>query len=219
MRKPVYDTILAQVKAALEGKKPEGDLSLFKDVRGNKITFSLKTYKTPRGLATDLFSSKDASYQIKGPMGSGLAMKKGGVHVAFCGGTGLFVYIDLVTHLARRMMGLLSPVELEMVQDDFKFILYASFPSRDRAIAIDFLDSVHKLSLKTGKNLFEVRWRISSETKQRWDKPFILQALKDLKKVERLWVCGPPPMNEEFEKILAAHHAELGMEFSDYDVM
>jgi len=85
MRKPVYDTILAQVKAALEGKKPEGDLSLFKDVRGNKITFSLKTYKTPRGLATDLFSSKDASYQIKGPMGSGLAMKKGGVHVAFCG--------------------------------------------------------------------------------------------------------------------------------------
>jgi len=84
---------------------------------------------------------------------------------------------------------------------------------------MELLDSVHKLSEKTGKNSFEVRWRISSETKQRWDENFIINALKEQKKVERLWVCGPPPMNEQFEKVLAENHKMLGMEFSDYDVM
>jgi len=115
MRKPVYDAILAQVKAALEGGKASVDESLFKDKRTSEITFSLKTYKTQRGLATDLFTSKDSTYSIKGPMGSGLGMKKGGVHIAFCGGTGLFVYVDLVTHLARKMMGTLSPTENQML--------------------------------------------------------------------------------------------------------
>jgi len=193
---------VAQLKAAVGGSKAEADPSLFQDVKGSKVTFSLKTYNTKRGLATDLFKDQYATYCVKGPMGKGLAMQRSGTHVAFCGGTGLFVYVDLVTHLARKMLGVLSEHENQMLSNDFKFILYASFPTRDRAIAMELCDLTAQLSKKLSKDCFEVRWRISSETKQRWNQAFVLAALRDLKKVEKLWVCGPPPMNEQFEKLL-----------------
>jgi hypothetical protein len=79
-------------------------------------------------------------------MGHGLAMKKGGNHVAFTAGTGIYVYMDLVTHLARKMMGTLSEKEGQMVNDDFKFTLYASFQSRERSIALSFLENVNQLN-------------------------------------------------------------------------
>lgn len=41
-------------------------------------------------------------FNIKGPMGRGLEMKSSGVHVAFCAGTGVLVFLDLVAHLLMR---------------------------------------------------------------------------------------------------------------------
>jgi len=219
MRKPVHDGVVAQLKAAVGGTFAEVDKGLFDDVAGSKICFSVKTYHTEQGLATDLFEDKFATYSVKGPMGAGLCMHKGGVHVAFCGGTGLLVYVDLVVHLARRMLATLSEKENQMVSDDFKFILYASFPSKEKTIALELCDLTAQLAKKLGKDCFEVRWRFSSESKDRWDKDFVVKALQEIKKVERLWVCGPPPMNEAFEKILALHHQDVGLEKSDYDIM
>jgi len=39
---------------------------------------------------------------IKGPMGRGLEIKETGLHVAFCAGTGVLVFLDLVAHLLMR---------------------------------------------------------------------------------------------------------------------
>ena len=41
-------------------------------------------------------------FYIKGPMGKGLCMEESGCHVAFCAGTGVLVFLDLLSHLLLR---------------------------------------------------------------------------------------------------------------------
>jgi len=41
-------------------------------------------------------------FKIKGPMGRGLEIKSQGLHFAFCAGTGVLVFLDLVAHLLMR---------------------------------------------------------------------------------------------------------------------
>ena len=35
-------------------------------------------------------------------MGKGLCLEPGGVHVAFCAGTGVLVFLDLISHMLLR---------------------------------------------------------------------------------------------------------------------
>ena len=48
-----------------------------------------------KNVATDVFN-------VKGPMGKGLCIEPSGVHVAFCAGTGVLVFLDLVSHMLLR---------------------------------------------------------------------------------------------------------------------
>ena len=41
-------------------------------------------------------------FEIKGPMGKGLCIEESGVHIAFCAGTGVLVFLDLLSHLLLR---------------------------------------------------------------------------------------------------------------------
>ena len=41
-------------------------------------------------------------FELKGPMGKGLCVEPSGVHVAFCAGTGVLVFLDLLSHLLLR---------------------------------------------------------------------------------------------------------------------
>ena len=52
----------------------------------------------------DLFDEEDVYdvFNVKGPMGKGLCIEPSGVHVAFCAGTGVLVFLDLVSHLLLR---------------------------------------------------------------------------------------------------------------------
>lgn len=44
-------------------------------------------------------------------MGRGLGIQSTGTHVGFAAGTGCLVFIDLVAHLIRKNLGLLSSEE------------------------------------------------------------------------------------------------------------
>lgn len=44
----------------------------------------------------------DNAYFVKGPMGKGLRLQPSGTHVAFCAGTGVLVFLDLVACLLIR---------------------------------------------------------------------------------------------------------------------
>ena len=51
---------------------------------------------------------------------------------------------------------------------------------------------------------FELNLRLSREavTEQRWDEKYVLKEMKKYfpTEVNRVWVCGPPSMNETFER-------------------
>lgn len=51
---------------------------------------------------TKILAKSDDFFYVKGPMGKGLQIEDRGVHVAFCAGTGVLVFLDLVGHLIIR---------------------------------------------------------------------------------------------------------------------
>ncbi len=61
-------------------------------------------------------------------MGKGLDIQQDGIHIAFTGGTGILVFIDLVAHLIRKNLGQLDTTEEKQLSKGFTFILYVSFP-------------------------------------------------------------------------------------------
>lgn len=69
-------------------------------------------------------------------MGVGLDIRREGTHLAFTGGTGCLVFVDLVAHLALKAMGLLTPEEDQQLGENFKLVLYVSFPKREEVIGL-----------------------------------------------------------------------------------
>ena len=66
---------------------------------------------------------------------------------------------------------------------------------------------------------FVLHTRFSDQKGAKWDEQFISQHLqkKDAKKV---WVCGPPLMEESFDKILCSICPDLGLDFkTQVDIM
>ncbi len=72
---------------------------------------TVKNYTKANGLSKRINEVPGEIYDIKGPMGKGLLIKKQGVHIAFTAGTGVLVFLDLVAHLARKAFGEVSPEE------------------------------------------------------------------------------------------------------------
>ena len=59
-----------------------------------------------------------------------------------------------------------------------------------------------KLSIRYSESKPDVEKIICSKPR-RWDKDFILEELYPLKgKMSRIWVCGPPIMNQSFDQSL-----------------
>lgn len=83
-----------------------------------------------------------------------------------------------------------------------------SFPSREEGIAVELCEGLVKVCKQKGVENFEFHPRYSKESKERWDGGFIDRALdtnhigKD--HLKRVWVCGPPAMNEQFDRHLLA---------------
>ena len=77
-------------------------------------------------------------------MGKGLALKKFGTHVAFTAGTGVLVFVDLVALIVRVNLGLVDSESIPIFSrgSTFKFILYASFPTRKDAVALELIEGL-----------------------------------------------------------------------------
>ena len=72
-------------------------------------------------------------FYIKGPMGRGLQLQPEGEHVAFCAGTGVLVFLDLVAHLLilNTLPESDVPQEIrEFYKPGFKLHLYVAFQNR-----------------------------------------------------------------------------------------
>ena len=95
-------------------------------------------------------------------MGKGLELEREGIHIAYTAGTGVLVFVDLVAHLIRKNLKVLSQEEDNQLDSErFKFILYVSFPKRDEAIALDLCQGLTEITKAAGAKNFEFFARFS----------------------------------------------------------
>jgi len=106
-------------------------------------------------------------FMIKGPMGRGLEIKPSGVHVAFCGGTGVLVFLDLVSHLLmRNIFSSKLPADrvdpqFKYLKDNFEFHLYVSFADQDQTIGLELCEALERVNVKLHLTNFRFKVRMS----------------------------------------------------------
>ena len=151
------------------------------------------------------------TFAIKGPMGKGLCIEEQGVHVAFCAGTGVLVFLDLVSHMLLRsyykhyVAQDKVPDEMFQLKDDFTFLFYVSMLSMDAEIGLNICEALEKVNRKLGETNFKLTVRISKRWDglrgQVWDEAFVEENLTPYAgKIKKVWVSGPPIMNETLDK-------------------
>lgn len=165
-------------------------------------------------------------FQVKALMGKGLGLTKDGTHVAFVGGTGVLVFIDLVALLLRFNLGLITPESVPIFAkgSTFKFVLYASFPNREEALGIELLEGLRDVTQKKGLNNFELVLRIKNEGPQgqsRWDQDYISRQIEIRQKenLTKAYVCGPPVMGELFDRVFDSMINRRSLRSSQVHVM
>ena len=151
-------------------------------------------------------------------MGKGLDIQSKGCHIAFTGGTGCLVFLDLVAYLLKLNTGIPLSQKKPAFDTSFKFVLYVSFQSREESIALELCEGLKKVCEQKSINNFEFHARFSNESKAHWNKEFVLNQLKNYQPLSKVWVCGPPIMNEEFDKILEKDGMTFGIDRHNYEI-
>lgn len=109
------------------------------------------------------------------------------------------------------------PDDVQRFDKDFVFHLYVAFASREESIGLDVLEALEKLNAKIGKTNFILNVRLSkvdnpADKKPRWDEKFIESELTPhANKIRKIWICGPPVMNELFDKTMEKTQDKLGL--------
>ncbi len=124
------------------------------------------------------FNNKNDIYSFQGPIGKGLDLHREGVHIAFAAGTGVLPFVDLVAHLIRKNMGLLTKEEdSQLHRSRFKFILHVSFQRRNNGIALELCHKLEDICKLKNKKNFEFHARFSTSIKKKWADHFIKDSL------------------------------------------
>ena len=163
-------------------------------------------------------------------MGKGLCVEPSGVHVAFCAGTGVLVFLDLISHMLMRSYYKhfvdhdKVPKEMKWLQDDFTFLFYVSMLSMDSEIGLNICEALEKVNRKLGEKNFKLTVRISKRWDgfrgEVWDQNFVESNLMPYKdKIRKVWISGPPSMNEGLDKAFDNIGAKLGIKPHMIDAM
>ena len=182
-------------------------------------------------------------FNIKGPMGRGLELetRPKGVHVAFAAGTGALVFLDLVAHMLMRNVFRYKlrdedvDPQFKRLQDSFQFHLYVAFLDQDTTIGLELCETLERVNAKLAKlediglqglkDQFKLTIRLSSdifakEKPARWDHKYIEKELTPLAgKIQKVWVCGPPIMNQTFDKSLGSLKQKLKLSAKQIDIL
>ncbi len=103
----------------------------------------MKDYGIPRGFSHRISNFHNDIFQTKCLLGKNLNLNPSGTHLAFVGGTGVIVFMDLIAYLIRLNLGLLKVGDDNILdKDTFKFVLYASFAKPEETIGGDLLNGL-----------------------------------------------------------------------------
>ena len=155
-------------------------------------------------------------------------VKPTGVHVAFAAGTGVLVFVDLVMMLALANLGIAQKVvksDADMINTEkFKLVLYCAFPSRAEAVALELFEALNDYCKRNGLINFELILRLSKEkvNPERWTEAFVLKEMLKYypAEVNRVWVCGPPVLNETFDRAFdTADFKTMGFKREQFEIL
>ncbi|CDW84971.1 cytochrome b5-like heme steroid binding domain containing protein [Stylonychia lemnae] len=208
MNKHIYEQYVKNIEKFTSNQDIQGiDESFINQSSYNDnadIYLTIKNYDTRSGLSRLIHQQKDV-FEIKALMGKGLDVQRQGTHLAFVAGTGILVFMDLVAFILRQNLGLLQGSDNQILdQKNFKFVLYASFPSPEDSIGLELLQGLQKITQMQELKNFELILRFSNEfMSERWNAQFIerqVEIFTQNKQIKKIWVCGPPMMNEVFDR-------------------
>ena len=163
-------------------------------------------------------------------MGKGLCIEESGVHVAFCAGTGVLVFLDLVSHLLLRayykhyVEPSKVPKHMMQLKDDFEFVFFVSMMSMDSEIGLNICEALQKVNRKLGETNFKLTVRISKRWDgfrgEVWDEKFVKDNLSPYAgNIRKVWISGPPGMNEGLDKAFEKLSDTLGVKPYMIDAM
>jgi predicted ferric reductase len=100
--------------------------------------------------------------------------------------------------------------EKDRLHPKFKLVLFASFLSKSDSIAMNLLLNLQKFCKANNSDMFTLNIRFSDHKQQRWDESFLSQELNQKMNIKKVWVCGPPQMEEAFDKYLSTIASKIG---------
>ena len=108
--------------------------------------------------------------------------------------------------------------------DRFQFHLYVSFPNRADSVGLELLQAFSEYCVRNKLPFFKLHLRLSQERMNagRWDEDFIRAEIgrTPVDQIRRVWVCGPPIMNQTFDRVLSANDGtSLGLSRTQYEIL
>ena len=134
-------------------------------------------------------------------------------NIIFLGGTGVLPFVDLIAYLGRLLINEKSPGNNifgeEKFEEHFKdasFVCYAYYQRPSDAVSYELIQAIADLYKHYG---FENRFKlIPIFTRERGGERLDIEKIYRLldkhhqeSPLKNLWVCGPPKMNNMFQRI------------------
>lgn len=173
-------------------------------------------------------------FYIHGPIGRGLELDRynsSGINIIFAGGTGILPFMDLFAYIGRKLLQENEPGYAIFPDEQFtdlsetaQFVIYATFPTREDCFGVDFIEKVEKLHHKYKKGAqFKLHLSLTKEGGQKMSNDQIIELLSDYKnthgRINKLYVCGPPQMNVQFQKLIPVIKERTGLDNEDYAIL
>ncbi|CDW90265.1 cytochrome b5-like heme steroid binding domain containing protein [Stylonychia lemnae] len=195
----IYQQNLRLIKQALDNSKDI--IAVEKSYLTSDIYLTVKNYS--QGLSSDLHNaSKNDEFNINGLYGLGLGIypsnqtKLTGNYLIFAGGTGIIPFLDLLSYILWYNLGLI-PEQSSLIDGDFKIHLHCSFREKNDYIGQELIEGLKRVNQIKVMSNFQVKMR--DQNNKEWEKDYLQKAVEQAEgKVNKIWVCGPPKMNESF---------------------
>ncbi|CAI2385131.1 unnamed protein product [Moneuplotes crassus] len=217
MNSEIYPVYINAIDKIL-GNQTEGEVTLdnVEEISQN-LQLVIKFYdQSKKGLTRLLANVQDRDeFIISKPLGKGLDLRPeaiSGTNVLFLGGTGVLPFLDLFAYLARMVIRDNSPSDSLIRNEEFdecfkdsKFIVYGYYPTQGEAVALDFLMKLSDLFSHFQKqpqfSFTPVFTRQGGEHLTSNSLYSLLDPISSTSTLRTIWVCGPPKMNNLFQRI------------------
>ena len=98
-----------------------------------------------------------------------------------------------------------------------------SFPNREQSVALELFEAFDAYCKRTGSSIFHLHLRLSQENvnPERWNDDWIRQQIGKFgpKNIQRVWVCGPPVLNETFDRLFSTENNRVGLTSDQYEIL